>query len=133
MNRITTADHLSAMLTKSRKDAGQTQKYMAKALGKSLGTISNWEMGIGAPNLLDTIEWFDVLNLNFISYWVNFMEEKPELILTKSQSNKILQCITLANENDFDEILDTMVLLSNLSKRDRVIAAKVIHEMYITM
>ena len=40
-NRMAVADKVANMLVRSRTDAGLSQRQMAKALGKSIKTISN--------------------------------------------------------------------------------------------
>lgn len=57
-------EKMALLLSKSRTKAGFTQKHMAKSLGKSVTTIKNWESGIGCPSFLDTLEWFDVVEMN---------------------------------------------------------------------
>lgn len=72
-SRIINAENLAMVLAQARVDANQTQKFMAKSLGKSVSTIQNWETGVGAPNLIDTLEWFNVLGLNPMKYMLNFL------------------------------------------------------------
>lgn len=57
----------------SRTDAGKTQEYMAKGLGVSKKTIQNWENGVTAPDLFMGSEWFRVLGINPLPYYLSFL------------------------------------------------------------
>ena len=57
----------------SRVDAGKTQDYMAKGLGVSKKTIQNWENGVTAPDLFMGSEWFRVLGINPLPYYLSFL------------------------------------------------------------
>lgn len=57
----------------SRAEAGKTQEYMAKGLGVSAKTIQNWENGVTAPDLFMGSEWFRVLDVNPLPYYLSFL------------------------------------------------------------
>lgn len=57
----------------SRVDAGKTQDYMAKGLGISTKTIQNWENGVTAPDFFMGSEWFRVLGINPLPYYLSFV------------------------------------------------------------
>ena len=57
----------------SRVDAGKTQDYMAKGLGVSTKTIQNWENGVTAPDFFMGSEWFRVLGINPLPYYLSFV------------------------------------------------------------
>ena len=57
----------------SRVDAGKTQDYMAKGLGVSKKTIQNWENGVTAPDFFMGSEWFRVLGINPLPYYLSFL------------------------------------------------------------
>lgn len=78
MNRNEIADKFGLMWKKSRCDAGVSQDYMAKALGVSKKTIQNWESGIGAPNQIVGFEWFHVLGLQPLPYYLDMLYGKCE-------------------------------------------------------
>lgn len=63
------AENLCQLLIHSREQAHKTQRYMAKALRRSIQTIQNWEYGISAQYVLDFQAWFEVIGMNplFIS------------------------------------------------------------------
>jgi len=58
------SQNFAAVLTEARETAGQSQQFMAISLKKSKNTISNWEKGLGMPNMIDFTKWFLVLGLN---------------------------------------------------------------------
>lgn len=74
MKKIDRIDNLTQILIKSRESQNRSQRWMAKALSKSPTTISNWEEGISIPNLIDVLEWFDALEVNPITYLMNFID-----------------------------------------------------------
>lgn len=67
-DRLAVVDRVASMLARSRHDAGLSQKQMAKALGKSIKTIQNWESGYGAPDAVTQMQWFDVCGVNELPY-----------------------------------------------------------------
>lgn len=71
MTRIDISERFGFMWKKSRNDARVSQEYMAKALGVSKKTIQNWEAGIGAPNQIIGFEWFHVLGLQPLPYYLD--------------------------------------------------------------
>lgn len=73
MSRLSTVDGIATMLKESRLESGKTQKFMAKSLGKSIGTIQNWESGYGTPGLVEIIEWFESIGINPLRYILNFI------------------------------------------------------------
>lgn len=78
MTRNEIADRFGMMWKKSRSNAGVSQEYMAKALGVSKKTIQNWEAGIGAPNQIVGFEWFHVLGLQPLPYYLDLLYGKCE-------------------------------------------------------
>ncbi|MBU5670279.1 helix-turn-helix transcriptional regulator [Paenibacillus brevis] len=49
-------------LIKSRKKKGFTQEELAKKLGYSKGTVSNWENGYSNPSLPDAFKISEILD-----------------------------------------------------------------------
>lgn len=91
---------------KSRADAGKTQEYMAKGLGVSRKTVQNWEKGETSPDLFMGSEWFRVLGLNPLPYYLAFVyPEKFEGV----------------EPSDSDEIIDQaiMTLVKNSTVREK--------------
>lgn len=57
----------------SRIDAGKTQNFLAKGLGVSKKTIQNWENGVTAPDFFMGTEWFRILGLNPLPYYLSYI------------------------------------------------------------
>lgn len=83
--RIINSEKLALILSTTRTQAKKSQKYMAQALGKSIGTIQNWEAGIGSPNLLDTLEWFHILDTNALGYILDLIYPNPNSRIISAQ------------------------------------------------
>ena len=54
---------IADILKQSRYKVGFSQEYMAKKLGKTQKTISNWENGTTALDVIQFYQWFNVLCL----------------------------------------------------------------------
>jgi len=61
-------ERLTYILCTSRAKAGVTQEAMAMELGVARKTIQNWEKGVTYPDLIQTVQWFEVLNVNPMSF-----------------------------------------------------------------
>lgn len=83
--RVDQAIRFSKIWWKSRADAEKSQEYMALGLGVSKKTIQNWEKGIASPNLYQGMEWFQLLGLNPIHYYLEFLY--PSLFNGDGNSN----------------------------------------------
>lgn len=66
-------DRFAMMWQKSRADAGKSQEFVAKALGVSKTTIQNWEQGLSCPNQRQGFEWFKVLGLPPMPYYLSLL------------------------------------------------------------
>ena len=71
--RIERAKRFSKIWWQSRADSGKSQEYMALGLGVSKKTIQNWEKGITSPDLFQSSEWFRLLGLNPLHYYLEFL------------------------------------------------------------
>ena len=78
----------SIILTRSRQDSGVSQRYMAKAMGKSERTIQNWE-GSSEPSFLEVCTWFHILNKNVLYYLRNALN--PEEPVEVDEKDKALR------------------------------------------
>lgn len=76
-SRIDRVSRFSKIWWKSRADADKSQEFMALGLGVSKKTVQNWEKGISAPDLFQGSEWFRILGLNPLPYYLAFLY--PEL------------------------------------------------------
>lgn len=61
-------ERLTELLCTSRARYGMTQEAMALELGVARKTIQNWEKGITFPDMIQTIQWFEALNMNPMSF-----------------------------------------------------------------
>lgn len=100
------ADRFALIWATSRADAGKTQEYMAKGLGVSKKTVQHWENGVTSPDLFTGSEWFRVLGINPLPYYLNFLF--PNLF-------------NGAAPGDSDEIVDEAlsVLINNLTPMEK--------------
>lgn len=89
MNRVELSDRFAEMWKKSREDAGKSQDYMAKALGVSKKTIQNWESGFSSPSLQTGIEWFDILGLQPLPYYLGLLYGEIGDISPKNSDEEI--------------------------------------------
>lgn len=89
MNRMEIAERFAWMWRTSREDSGKSQDYVAKALGVSKSTVQNWENGTSCPNQMKGFEWFQVLGLQPISYYLQMMYPSIEGISNKSDDKLI--------------------------------------------
>ena len=71
--RIERAKRFSKIWWRSRADAGVSQEYVAIGVGVSRKTVQNWEKGISSPDLFQASEWFNVLGLNPLPYFLDFI------------------------------------------------------------
>lgn len=58
------------MHARVRIKAGKSQEYMAMEIGVSKRTIQNWEKGISSPSFFQSLEWFRILKINPIPYYI---------------------------------------------------------------
>lgn len=57
----------------SRAEAGKTQEFLANGLGVSKKTVQNWENGITSPDLFMGSEWFRLLGINPLPYYLSYL------------------------------------------------------------
>ena len=72
-SRMERVSRFSKIWWKSRADAEKSQEFMALGLGVSKKTVQNWEKGISAPDLFQGSEWFRILELNPLHYYLAFL------------------------------------------------------------
>ena len=72
-SRIDRVSRFSKIWWQSRADADKAQEFMALGLGVSKKTVQNWEKGISAPDLFQGSEWFRILGLNPLPYYLAFL------------------------------------------------------------
>lgn len=144
--------NMASVLAQSRADACKTQQFMAQQLNKSVATIRNWESGYGAPNVVEFIQWFDVLGLNPLRYVMNFLypedftdvdfnatdeqiEKDLELycneVASKGDKRKLAFCIFGDTGSSWKAQLDMWTINNLTSMRSRVNIAQTIHDNYL--
>lgn len=80
---------LSRMLMLSRAESGISQEKVALELGIAKRTVQNWERGVSAPTLPQAIEWFRVMKVAAMPYFLQFMFPEIEGINPKNDDETI--------------------------------------------
>lgn len=73
MNKLDIADRFAEMWKTARNDAGKSQEWVAKALGVSKKTVQNWENGFSSPSQMKGFEFFSVLGLQPLPYYLRLL------------------------------------------------------------
>ena len=134
----------------SRADTGKTQEYMANGLGVSKKTIQNWDKGASAPDLFEGSEWFRVLGINPLPYYLAFLypwmfdgikpddndEEIEQALLflvknmTQLEKRQLLYLMAGRHGSPWYSLLQMFTAHCHSSLRSRVTAARTILENY---
>lgn len=69
-SRSSRAQTFAEMHARVRTNGHKSQDYMAMELGVSKKTIQNWEKGISSPTFFQSLEWFRILKVNPIPYYI---------------------------------------------------------------
>ena len=72
-NRSDRVQRFARIWWSSRAAGKRSQEYMALALGISKKTVQNWEKGLSSPDMFQCLEWFRVLELNPMTYLMEFL------------------------------------------------------------
>lgn len=80
-------------LSKARTKAGLSQQDMAKAMGKSIATIRNWENGYGSPDFPYILKWADLCGENIIQFLIRIINPKAADGLKSSDTQEELESI----------------------------------------
>lgn len=70
-DRIQRIQRFTDIHVNARMKCKKSQEYMAMELGVAKKTVQNWEKGISSPSFFQSLEWFRVLGLNPLPYYVN--------------------------------------------------------------
>ncbi|MBO4669030.1 MAG: helix-turn-helix transcriptional regulator [Lachnospiraceae bacterium] len=134
----------------SRQDAGKTQEEMAKGLGISKKTVQNWENGVTFPDLFTGCEWFRVLGMNPLPYYLAYLfpeffdsidpEDGDETIgealdflvqnLTAKEKRELLYLMAGRHGSPWYSLLQLFTAHCHLSMRGRVAVATQVLETY---
>jgi transcriptional regulator with XRE-family HTH domain len=136
--------------TLSRSNAGKSQEFMANGLGVSKKTIQNWEKGVSSPDLFSGSEWFRVLGINPLPYYLAFLypelfdgiapesndqviEEAIELLVrnsTAQEKRQLLYLMAGRHGSSWYSLLQLFCAHCHTSMRSRVNAARMIADNY---
>lgn len=73
MKDIELADNIAKILKTAREDADLSQEQIAKSLNISKTTVQNWEKGFKSPNFLTILKWFNICEVQPLSYFLNVL------------------------------------------------------------
>ena len=148
--RIERAKRFSKIWWQSRADSGKSQEYMALGLGVSKKTIQNWEKGITSPDLFQSSEWFRLLGLNPLHYYLEFLypdafssdsgkidEERTEEMLislikqnTPMEKRQLLYLMSGKHGSSWYALLQMFTAHCHTSMQSRSAAARLIADNY---
>ena len=134
----------------SRQDAGRTQEEMAKGLGISKKTVQNWENGVTFPDLYTGCEWFRVLGMNPLPYYLAYLfpdffdgidpEDEDETIgealnflvqnLSAREKRELLYLMAGRHGSPWYSILQLFTAHCHLSMKSRVAVANQVLQSY---
>lgn len=141
---------IADMHYRAREKAGRSQDYMALELGVSKKTVQNWEKGISFPDLMQSREWFRVLNINPLPYYLEFISPYKSKNLTSDTSDvdetfkalcdeipaeakqAILHLFYGQHGSDPFTVLQLLLAYIHLPLRVRMIPATLISQLYET-
>lgn len=72
-DRTQRAKRFAMIWWKSRAAGGKSQEFMALGLGVSKKTVQNWEKGTSSPSFFQGTEWFRLLSINPLPYYLEFL------------------------------------------------------------
>lgn len=92
ISKVDVSERFAKLWRSSREDGHRSQEYMAKALGVSKKTVQNWESGLSSPSQIKGFEWFDVLGLNPLPYYMELIHPNDFM-----KDNYMMPDITIKN------------------------------------
>jgi len=102
---------IDVILRESRYLTNKSQEYMALELGVARKTIRNWENGISAPDANQAIEWFRILGVSPLPYFLQLLfpdMEKPNSDVDEAKLRKAL--ITLIENLPMEGVRELLFL-----------------------
>lgn len=87
-SRMERIQRFTRLWWKSRAEAGKSQEFMALSLGVSKKTVQNWEKGVSSPDLFQGMEWFRILGLNPVPYYLEYLHPNHFQSHTLSSDDK---------------------------------------------
>lgn len=76
-------------LCEARGESGKSQEFMALELGVSRKTVQNWESGASEPSVTQAIEWFRILNISPLPYFLQIVHTDMQGINSKDDVGKL--------------------------------------------
>lgn len=150
-NRTEDTERLISTMILARKKAGLSQSDLAKALSKSVGTVKNWENGLGAPDFPALLRWFDRCEVDIEEYLMRIYDpDKYERIYNPRKDTAVLSALKeyLDHEDkeylkrlhynifgdtgsDWHAQLDMLTAINKLPLSDRIPSAQVYLDNYM--
>lgn len=145
------AERLIDTMISARKKAGLSQADLAKTLGKSVGTIKNWESGLGAPDFPALLRWLDRCDVDIEEYLMMIYDpDKHDRIYKAREDSAILTALKeyLDHEDpeylkrlhynifgdtgsDWHAQIDMLTTLNKLPLEDRITSAQAYLDNYL--
>lgn len=148
-SRIERAKRFAKIWWKSRDDVGKSQEFMALSMGVSKKTIQNWEKGLSSPTLFQATEWFKILGLNPIKYYLEFLypnffektspEDESKLdeklanlikISSAAEKRELIYLMSGTHGSSWPALLQLFAAYCHMSLQSRVIIARIVLESY---
>ena len=106
-------------IVSARKQAGLTQKELAKKINKSFSSVQKYEMGLANPDLSTLAEIANVCNFNPAELVENFYSEVSGQSLMLENENMYLE-YRKANKQAREEILQAGIDIEHLPPREEM-------------
>ena len=91
MDRFDINERFAKMWRKSRDEAGKSQEFMARSLGVSKKTVQNWEAGTSCPSQEKGFEWFQVLGIQPLPYYLELIYPDEFCQLSFDDSDQMIE------------------------------------------
>ena len=131
MDRASKAKRFAEIWLKSRAESGFSQERMAMELGVSKKTIQNWEKGLSFPNAFQVFEWFEVLNMNPIIYFLAYQHENDSdtdkkfynymEVIRRENKKRIIQLYEAGHGEFWDICLQCSLIFSLIDEKTRML------------
>lgn len=93
-DRTQRAKRFAKIWWQSRADGKKSQEYMALGLGVSKKTIQNWEKGTSSPSFFQSTEWFHLLAINPLPYYLAFLyPDQLSTLCPSTQDEKVEEAL----------------------------------------
>lgn len=86
-------NRLARILMVSRAKSGMSQERVALELGVAKKTVQNWERGISSPTLPQAIEWFRILGISAMPYFLQYIFPEMEGISESTDTEELRESL----------------------------------------